>query len=117
MTQRFGDVQAAHGVGAFEVGQGAGDAQDAVIGAGRQFHGIDCFQQGRCASGVGRRDRHQQFAVGLGIGADWLASAGALVARGLHGTGAGDAGRNFGRTLGGRREREIAGGHSGHVDM
>ena len=81
-----------HCIARFEVGQGAGDAHDAVIAAGGKFERVDGLGEERQARRVGARDRFQKFAVGFDVGADRLAgeTAALNVARGA------DAGGDFG---------------------
>ena len=57
----------------FEVGQGAGDAQDAVVAAGGEFERVDGFREQRQAGFVGACDGFQELAVGFGVRADGVA--------------------------------------------
>lgn len=57
-------------VGAFQVGNGAGDAQGAVVGAGRQLQALGRTLQQGVAICVLRRDLVEQAASSLCIHAD-----------------------------------------------
>ena len=62
-------MQAAHGIGAVEIGQGAGDPQRAMPGAGRQAEPLGRAGKQRAALGIGLGDGGQKRAVGVGIAA------------------------------------------------
>jgi hypothetical protein len=53
-----------------QVGDRAADAQHAVIAAGGQPHRLGRLGEERAAGLVGAGDAVEQFAVGLGVGAD-----------------------------------------------
>jgi hypothetical protein len=121
-TQGLGDVDAADALGAVEIGDGARHAQNAVIPPRRQFHPVDGVGQQRLAGGVRRGDRIQKLAVGFGVGADRRVADGAvtdeaLIASGLHGARLRDARRDLGRTLGWRRQRQVARRNGGDIDV
>ena len=64
-------MQSPHGIGAVEIGQGAGDAQGAMPGAGREAEALGGAREQRAAVGVGFGDGGQKGAIGVGIAA-WL---------------------------------------------
>lgn len=113
VRQRFGDVDAADSLCAGEVGDGAGDAQDAVVAAGGEAHGVGGVGQELDPAGIGLRDGVEQFALRLGIGAHALA----VVALSLDRTRFRDARRDVGTAFGWRRQREILRLHRRHLDM
>lgn len=53
-----------------QIGERAADAQHAVVAARREAHRVGGLREQLAAGLVGRRDRLEQLAVGLGIGAD-----------------------------------------------
>ncbi len=65
IAQRLGDVQAAHRLGAVEIGQGARHPQGAMPGAGRQAEPLGSAGQRGAAFGIGLGDGRQQRAVGV----------------------------------------------------
>ena len=70
VAQRLGDVAARDDRRAFEVRQGAGDAQYPVVATRREAQPLGRPGEQRAAGGVGARDFVQQCPVRLGIGAD-----------------------------------------------
>jgi hypothetical protein len=88
----FGEVLGSDGGGLIEVGDGAGDFEDAVVGAGGEAHAADGHFEGALAGIVESAD----FADVAGGHAGVVESAGALYGAGLF-----DAGANLGRRLGG----------------
>jgi hypothetical protein len=96
-----------------EVGDGAGDAEDAVEAASREAHRFGGLREEAAAGLVGRRHGVEQFAVGLGVGADPMrgVAIGLNLARHPHPPA------HFGRAFGRRRQDEVGGGDAGHLDM
>ena len=88
----FGKVLGGDGGGFIEVGDGAGNFEDAVVGAGGEAHASDGHFEGALAGIVESAD----FADVAGGHAGVVESAGALYGAGLF-----DAGANLGRRLGG----------------
>jgi hypothetical protein len=93
-------VDAADLVVALEVGERARDAQDAVIAARRQAHGVGGLAQQGEAGLLGPGDLLEQLAVGLGIGAQMRQAEGGEAAL-LAGAGGGDTGGDLGAALAG----------------
>src|ERR1035441_5134613 len=88
----FGEVFGGDGGGFIEIGDGAGDFEDAVMGAGGEAHAADGHFEGALAGIVESAD----FADIAGGYAGVVESAGALYGAGLF-----DAGSDFGGRLGG----------------
>ena len=88
----FGEVLGGDGGGFIEVGDGAGNFEDAVVGAGGEAHASDGHFEGALAGIVESAD----FADIAGGHAGVVESAGALYGAGLL-----DAGADFGGRLGG----------------
>ena len=134
----LGDVQAAHGVGAVEVGQRAGDPQRAVPGAGREAEPLGGAGQQGAALGVGLGDRGQQLRRRCRrCSAAWTSrapgrTAGRRSARlrpsacscdcelgqplALDGARRRHAGGDIGRAFGRRRQGEVGGLDPRHLD-
>ena len=70
VAQGFGDVEAHDLVAAIKIGQGAGDAQDAMIAARGEIHGIGCLTQKLQTRAVRSSKTLEEFAIDLGVGAD-----------------------------------------------
>ena len=70
ITQRLRHMLPLHLRTAAEIGEGSGDTQHPMIAAGRELELLHRLRQQLAALGFGRSDLFQQFAVGLGIGAD-----------------------------------------------
>ena len=70
VARRFGGVEAGHGAGAVEVGQRAGDAEDAVVTAGRKLDLVGDLGQEALAVRIRRGRSLQDLAVGLGVEAE-----------------------------------------------
>ena len=104
-------------LGAVEIGEGAGDAEHAVISARRELEALGGIEKKFLPLGIGRRDLIEELAVGLGVGAD--AALRGECCEALHLTRArlGDARGDIGAPLRRRRQGEIGGFHGGHVDM
>ena len=67
VAERLGDVNATDLSGAGEVGDGPGDAEDAMEASRREPHRGRRVREQLAARLVGRRDLVEQFAVGLGV--------------------------------------------------
>ena len=100
-----------------EIGQSASDAQNSVVTARRETQSLYRPQQQRAASRFGARDLIKQCSVRFGVGPDASLRREHRVARGLSGTGCGNATSDRRAPLGRRRQRQISGRHGGHVDM
>ena len=98
-------MQARHPVGPIHVGQGAGDAQYPVIAPGRQAQARRRVHQQLAPGVVGPGDLVQQFAIGLGVGADPRGLF-PFVTVSLNRAGLGDPGRDLGGALAGRGQVE-----------
>ena len=103
----------AHPGAGLEIGNRAGDTQDAVIATGRQPHAVCGLGQKLRTSAIGCCYLIQELAFGFGIAAQpRLLIAGALqIARRLHPCG------HLGAAFGRRRQAEIRRRHRGHIDM
>ena len=111
--QGFGDMRPGHRIRACQVGDGARHFQHPVIAARRQPHPLSRFGQQFGARRVRGGDRVQQFAFGLGIGADRLLREALTLdsARRRHPR------RHLFTAFGGGRQSEIAGADACHFDM
>jgi len=69
ITQRFGNVQAAHGVGAIEIGESTGHTQRAMPGAGREAEPFCRPGEEGAAFGIGLGNGGQKRTVGVGVAA------------------------------------------------
>src|SRR5207253_9204589 len=96
-----------------KVGDGSGDAEDAVEAAGGEAHCFGGLGEEAAAGIVGGGDFVQEVAVCLGVGSDGVGG----VAAGLDFAGGADALADFGGAFGGRREDEIGGGDGLDVYM
>ncbi len=92
IAERFSDVDAPYPFAARQIGDRAGDAEDAGVAARRQPHCLCGLGEELAACIVGRGDRFQHGAVGFGIRPRRNIS----IARRLDGAGGGDAGSDFG---------------------
>ena len=63
VPERFGDMHPAHTVGGVEIGDGAGDAEDAVPAAGRQMHPVSGVGQQGAARVIRWDIFHTRFAT------------------------------------------------------
>src|SRR5690348_16808384 len=70
VAERLGDMKAPHAVARLEIGEGAGDAEDAVVAAGGEMKALAGVDEEALAVGVGGGDLVQELAVQLGVGAD-----------------------------------------------
>ena len=113
VAERFGDMDPADLLGPGEIGDRAGDAEDAVEAARRKPHRRRGIGEELAPRLVGRRDLVEQLAVGFGIGARPVA----VVALGLDCARGGDPARDLGAALRRRRQGEVGGGHARHFDM
>src|SRR5207237_6176605 len=113
IAKRLGNMDAADLLGAGEVGDRAGDAQDAVEAAGRQAHCGSSVGEKLAAGVVGRRDLIEEFAIGFGISARTVT----VEAFRLDLAGSGDAAGDFGTTFGWWREGQVRGGYAGDFDV
>ena len=116
VAQRFDDVHAADTVLAIEISQGTGDAQHAVIAARRQHQLVGSLLQDPQAGIVGRGDRIEDLAVGLGIRRQMRHTqpreTGALaVTRLCHPC------RDLGAAFRGRGPHQIGGAHRAELDL
>ena len=131
-------MQAAYGIGAVEIGQGAGHPQGAMPGARRQAEPLGRPREQCAALGIGLGDSGQEHAVGVGVAARLRPAAGAVgqkagrligfdgqelafaielgQALALDGTRGGDAGHNIGRAFGRWRQSEIGRAYRRDVD-
>ena len=96
---------------AVKVRQGAGDAQDAVVAAGRELHAIGGLVKKGSALFVGGGDFFQQGAVSFGIYADFLAGEPKAFSLAC----CCDPGCNLCTAFGRRREREVGGAYGQDV--
>jgi hypothetical protein len=96
IAQRLGDLDSADLAGAGEVGDGAGDAQDALKASGGQAHRGCRVGEGLSTWFVGGSDAVEKLAVGLRV----RARAGAVAAVRLNLTGARDTAGDFSAPFG-----------------
>lgn len=107
----FGDVVAQDVGVPFEIGNGAGDAHDAVIAACGEAETVCHFDQERAALGIGGGDAFEFFPFEIGIEAGR-----AIGAVGLGFAGAGDAGSDGGGSVARGGEIEVAVGDGRDFD-
>lgn len=88
-------------------------AQHPRIAARRQPHRLGRLREQMAPRLVGGGYGFEQLAVDLGIGARLVPG----IARRLDRTRRGDARRDLGAALGGRRQDEVGGAHRAHLDM
>lgn len=111
--QRLGDMGFCDRGRAAKVGDGARHFEHPVIAARRQFHPLRRLGQEPGAACIRRGDLVQEFAFGLGIGADAIVSE----AFALDGARTRHATRDLGAALGRCRQGKIAGRYAGHFHM
>ena len=107
-------MDAADRVLAGEIGDGAGDAEDPGIAAGRKLHRGGGLGEELTAGFVRRGENIERIAIELRICAG---APGVDCAAGLAGAGGGDAGGNLVRAFGRRRQYQIGGGDGRDLDM
>lgn len=99
--------------GAREVRDGAGDSQHSRVAARRQPHGLRRLHQQPLARLVRGCEPLERLTIEFGIGA----RAGLFGPRGLDGASGGNACRDLGAALGGRRQGEIDGADRVDLDV
>jgi hypothetical protein len=117
VAQRLGDVAARDDRRAFEVRQGAGDAQYPVVAARRETQPLGRPGEQRTAGGLGASNLVEQCPVRLGIGADPALRRQPRIARGLPGAGCRDPTRDRRAALGGGRQREVRRRYRTDIDV
>lgn len=112
---RLRQMNAADDRGLVQIGQRAGDLEDAVVAAGGEAHLFRGVAQELEAAGIGFGDLFDERHRGARI-ARHPAHAETGETVDLQGAGAGDAAGDGGARFSGHRADEVRGGDSGHVD-